>query len=241
MATSSSKVNLLSHFCTLKYCKDGSLRSPLLPLLGELDIRVHWVFCRKFNSEQFLCEAFLCIIGIFGSIQYFIWSKGLINIFEIIFPSNYYCYEVNKRAIRCNFLWGTICTKLFFWYLASFSRKEGTLWVAAITLHAKYSFLRCGSLLPSPFPLCETHIPICYGSVIPNFFSIRLCSMMDFYIHSVISQKVTFSENFIRTKFILHKIFFRMSILLSNKTIIRYFTLRCAEPLNMFALFFSQC
>ncbi len=44
-------------------------------------------------------------------------------------------------------------------------------------------------------------------------------------LFSKFSKSNAFSENLIRTKFILHKIFFRMSILLSNKTLRMFFNL----------------
>ncbi len=43
--------------------------SSLAPLLGEMEIRVYRVFCRKFNFIQFLFEAFFDNIGTFGSVQ----------------------------------------------------------------------------------------------------------------------------------------------------------------------------
>ncbi len=58
---------------------------------------------------------------------------------------------------------------------------------------------------------------------------------MEFCIHFVIFPKLinAFRENFIRTKFILHKIFFRMSILSSKKTSRMFFNLcwkNCTKP-----------
>ncbi len=35
----------------------GNLLSPLAPLLGEIDICIHWPFCTKLNPEQLLFEA----------------------------------------------------------------------------------------------------------------------------------------------------------------------------------------
>ncbi len=44
--------------------------APLFPFLGELEIRIHRVSCRKFNNfNQLLFEAFFDIIGTFGNIQ----------------------------------------------------------------------------------------------------------------------------------------------------------------------------
>ncbi len=39
-----------------KYIKNGKLWSPPVPLLGEIEICVHYVFSRKFNSQQFLFD-----------------------------------------------------------------------------------------------------------------------------------------------------------------------------------------
>ncbi len=61
-------MNLLSGFSTL-YFRHINLWSPIAPLLEEIDICAHWVFCRKFNSEELLFETFLDINNIFGSIQ----------------------------------------------------------------------------------------------------------------------------------------------------------------------------
>ncbi len=63
-----SKVNFLSHSSTLKFFKNDNLWTPLAPLLGEIQLCVHWVFCRKFNSEQLLYEAFFYIIRIFCNV-----------------------------------------------------------------------------------------------------------------------------------------------------------------------------
>ncbi len=65
----SLKVNWISSFSTLWYFKHGNLWSPLAPLPVEIKICAHWLFCRKFNSEQFCFEAFFIIISIFCSIQ----------------------------------------------------------------------------------------------------------------------------------------------------------------------------
>ncbi len=58
------KVNLLTHSDTL-YLKNGNLWSPLAPLLREMEICFHWVFCRKSNSKQVYFNMFFDIIGIF--------------------------------------------------------------------------------------------------------------------------------------------------------------------------------
>ncbi len=42
---------------------NGDLWKPLAPLLVVIEICVHWLFCKKFNSEPLLFEAFLVIIG----------------------------------------------------------------------------------------------------------------------------------------------------------------------------------
>ncbi len=53
------KLNLLSHFCTLLYFKDGNLLSPLAPLRGKIDKCDRGLFCMKFNDEQLLFQTFL--------------------------------------------------------------------------------------------------------------------------------------------------------------------------------------
>ncbi len=65
LAASSPEVNLLSHFSTLFYFKDGNFWSSLAPLLEEIDICAHWLFCLQFNDQQLLFEAFLDIMRIF--------------------------------------------------------------------------------------------------------------------------------------------------------------------------------
>ncbi len=47
------------------YFKNDNSWSPLVPLLGYIEICVQWDFCRKFNSTQLLFQAFFDIIGIF--------------------------------------------------------------------------------------------------------------------------------------------------------------------------------
>ncbi len=46
-----------------------NLSSPLAPLLGKIDMFVHWLFCTKFNSQQLLFEQFFNIIGNFCNIR----------------------------------------------------------------------------------------------------------------------------------------------------------------------------
>ncbi len=58
MAALSLKVNLFSHSSTLCF-KYGNLSSPLLWLKSEIDMGADWVFCRKWNSQQLLLQAFL--------------------------------------------------------------------------------------------------------------------------------------------------------------------------------------
>ncbi len=58
-------------YCTEmeNYLKHINLWSPLAPLLEEIDMCVHYLFCRKFNAQQLLFEAFSDIIGNFGSLE----------------------------------------------------------------------------------------------------------------------------------------------------------------------------
>ncbi len=69
MAALSAKFNLLPSFSALEYFKHINLWSSLAPLLGKIDICAHWVFCRKLNSEQFLCETFFDIIDILAALS----------------------------------------------------------------------------------------------------------------------------------------------------------------------------
>ncbi len=111
---SSPKVNLLSHFCTWQYFKDGNLWCPLAPFLGEIDIGAYWLFSIEFNA-QFLFKAFLDVMCIFGSVE----PQS-----ESILPGTVYHwvnidYLVRRRL--CNFfihflkhvLWG-VCHLAFF-------------------------------------------------------------------------------------------------------------------------------
>ncbi len=54
--------------------------SQVSPLLGEIKIYAHGVFCRKFNCIQFLLEAFFNTIGAFGSIQFPKWANFFIPV-----------------------------------------------------------------------------------------------------------------------------------------------------------------
>ncbi len=45
-----------------------NLSSHVAPLLREIDMGAHWLFCTKFNAQQLLFEAFLDIMHIFGSV-----------------------------------------------------------------------------------------------------------------------------------------------------------------------------
>ncbi len=49
--------------------KNGNRWRSLAPVLGEIEICVHRVFCIKFNSALFLFEGFFDITDIFCSIQ----------------------------------------------------------------------------------------------------------------------------------------------------------------------------
>ncbi len=69
LAALSPKLNLLSHFCTLLYFKDGNHWSPLVPLWGEIDICAPELFCTKFNAEQLLFQTFFDGMRIFGSVK----------------------------------------------------------------------------------------------------------------------------------------------------------------------------
>ncbi len=50
-------------------CETWQYLEPLAPLLWEIKICAHWVFYRKFNSQELLFEAFFDIISNFGSIE----------------------------------------------------------------------------------------------------------------------------------------------------------------------------
>ncbi len=67
-------MNLFCHFCTLQFFNYGILWSLLTPLLWEIDICAHGLFCTKFNAQQLLCEAFLEVLHIFGSVE--TWSES---------------------------------------------------------------------------------------------------------------------------------------------------------------------
>ncbi len=71
LAASSPKLNLLSHFCTLLFCKNGNLSKPLASLQGGGDkvICARGLFCTKFNIELLLFKAFFDAMRIFGSVE----------------------------------------------------------------------------------------------------------------------------------------------------------------------------
>ncbi len=66
LASLSPKVNLISHFCTLKDFKQTDLWSPQTPLMGEINLCARELFCTKLYSEQLLFEAFFDVLCIFG-------------------------------------------------------------------------------------------------------------------------------------------------------------------------------
>ncbi len=66
LASLGPKVNLISHFWTLKDFKHKVLWSPLAPLMGEIDLRARGLFRTNFNSKQLLLEASLDMTCIFG-------------------------------------------------------------------------------------------------------------------------------------------------------------------------------
>ncbi len=57
---------------------------PLAPLRGEIEMRVHWFFRKKFNSQQVLFEQFVYIIGNFCSAQPLKWIYFLISMYDNI-------------------------------------------------------------------------------------------------------------------------------------------------------------
>ncbi len=63
-----SEAGVFSISVHFKFQKYKSLE-PQAPLVGEIDIYIHGLFCTKFNSKQLLFEQFFDIIGNFGSIQ----------------------------------------------------------------------------------------------------------------------------------------------------------------------------
>ncbi len=69
LAASSAKLNLLPHFCTLLFFKDGNLSRSLAPLRREIDACARELFCKKFNFEQLLFQAFFDVMRIFGGIE----------------------------------------------------------------------------------------------------------------------------------------------------------------------------
>ncbi len=60
-------MNLLFHF--IASFKNGKFLKPPAPLLGEIEICIQRVFCRKLNFGQLLFEAFFDIIKSFGRNQ----------------------------------------------------------------------------------------------------------------------------------------------------------------------------
>ncbi len=56
-------------WCIIIFSKIANLWSPLAPLLGKIEICVHWLFYIKFNSKQLLFGIFFDIIGNFCRIQ----------------------------------------------------------------------------------------------------------------------------------------------------------------------------
>ncbi len=60
---------LIISVSVLKYFKYGNPLNPLVPLLGGgRRVRLR-VFCRKWNSQQILLQAFFHIFDIFGSVE----------------------------------------------------------------------------------------------------------------------------------------------------------------------------
>ncbi len=75
-------MNLICHFFTLWYFKDGNLWKPLAPLLGEVDTSDHWLSCTRFKAQQLLFEAFLDVTRIFATIEP--WSESTFPFLYII-------------------------------------------------------------------------------------------------------------------------------------------------------------
>ncbi len=69
LAASGPKLNLLSRLCTLLFFKEENLPILLAPLMGEIDICDHGLFCTKFNFEPLLFKAFSDAMRIFGSVD----------------------------------------------------------------------------------------------------------------------------------------------------------------------------
>ncbi len=76
LAASIPKANLLSHFTIIKYFQHTSLLSPLAPLLGQIDIYAHWVFCTNLLSQQLLFERFLATVLSLG--EFISWIDKLL-------------------------------------------------------------------------------------------------------------------------------------------------------------------
>ncbi len=86
---------LLSYFSTIQSLKHTNLSSPRAPLLREIDMSAHWLFCTKCNS-QLLFEHFLNIIVILAA-----FSPKLLK-FHIGFICNL-CYHIYIITFLCSF------------------------------------------------------------------------------------------------------------------------------------------
>ncbi len=69
LAALGPKLDLLSRFCILLFFKEENLSITLAPLMAEIDICAHGLFCMKFNFKQLLFKAFSDVMLIFGSVD----------------------------------------------------------------------------------------------------------------------------------------------------------------------------
>ncbi len=123
-------------------------------------------------------------------------------------------------------VWGLDCRvdgSLWIPFAARYASIRYTLWGCALSsLSTRMSF-GSGCLRAMWIHSCSSTFAPAWSDLI----HVTLWRMMDFGIYSVISQKVIhLLQNFVRTKCILRKIFFRISILWSHKTLWMLYNLR---------------
>ncbi len=89
---------------------NGNFWSPLAPLLGEIEICVHLVFCGKFNYEQLLFEAFFNIICIVCRVklflQYSTFDLFTFGFLSVLVVHGYMVKGLDYLSDCLNFCWG---------------------------------------------------------------------------------------------------------------------------------------
>ncbi len=104
---------------------DGNLWSLLAPLWREIDKCAHWLFCKKFNAEQLLFEAFSHIMRVWQHcVPNWIYFPGFVHyIFQICqsFDPPSSTMEGDRQVHPLTFLYKIQCWTTFIWSASSYN------------------------------------------------------------------------------------------------------------------------